>query len=134
MKKGVKINVKSGGGNVFLDKVKNQGIIMGRTDIHNTRADVQEVARLFNNLYKKIDRDSKLSSEDKEDLKAEIEELRKELGKKEKANEGFLLRRLRNIKRMAPDIVEVTLAIIANKAVGLGIIAKKIAEKMKSTA
>lgn len=134
MKKSDKVNVNSGGGPVFLDKVDNQGIITGGIDLHDKSANAQEVARLFNNLYKIVERDKKLSLDDKQDLKAEIEELRKELSKNEKANAGFLLRRLRNIKRMAPDILEVTLAIIANKAVGLGIIAKKIAEKTKSTA
>jgi hypothetical protein len=67
-------------------------------------------------------------------LRTEIEELRQELGKKGKANEGSLMRRLRNIGRMAPDILEVTLATIANPIAGFGVIAKKVAEKAKAEA
>ncbi len=43
---------------------------------------------------------------DKEDLKAEVQDLQTEVAKGEEANESFLERRLRNIKRMAPDILE----------------------------
>src|SRR5687767_10519949 len=131
MKKNAKVKINSAGGPVFLDKVNNQGVIKGRSDIHHKGMDAQEAARLFNNLFKEIDRHSELSREDKADLRAEIEELRKELNKKGKANESFLMRRLRNIGRMAPDILEVTLATIVNPVLGYGVIAKKIAEKAK---
>ena len=94
----------------------------------------EEAARLFDNLFKTIDRHQKLSNEDKSDLKTEIEELRQELNKKDKANESFLMRRLRNIGRMAPDILEVTLATIINPVLGYGVIAKKIAAKAKEAA
>ena len=134
MKKGSKVNIDSGGGPVFLDKVHNQGIIRGRTNVHNKNSNAEDVARLFDSVYRTIDRDTRLPVEDKNVLKEEISEIQKEVEKKEKAKESFLLRRLRNIKRMAPDILEVMLAIMANKAVGLGVIAKKVAEKIKSTA
>jgi hypothetical protein len=134
MKKSGKVNIDSGGGPVFLDKVHNQGVIKGRVETHNKSANAKEVDKLFNTVYKAIDRYSGLSIEDKADLRVEISEIQKEAEKRDKANEGFLMRRLRNIKRMAPDILEVILAVLANKAVGLGVIAKKIAEKIKAEA
>jgi len=41
------------------------------------------------------------------------------------------MRRFRNLARMAPDILEVTLATITNPILGYGVIAKKIAAKAK---
>ena len=133
MKKNDRVKINSGGGPVFLGKVKNQGIIKGRSDIYNSGLKAEEVTQMFNDLFETIKHHSRLSTEDKDDLRIEIEELRKELGKKEKANESFLLRRLRNIKRMAPDILEVTLATITNTGAGFGVIAKKVAEKIKAS-
>ena len=134
MRKKDKVNINSGGGPVFLGKVDNRGIIKGRNDIHQRGLNADEATRLFNDLFKTIEHHSRLSVEDKADLRTEIEELHKELGKKEKANESFLLRRLRNIKRMAPDILEVTLATITHPVAGFGIVAKKVASKIKASA
>ena len=44
-------------------------------------------------------------------------------------DEGFLSRRLRNIARMAPDVLDVVVATLANPLAGLGVAAKKLAEK-----
>ncbi len=131
MKKSDKININSAGGPVFLDKVNNRGVIKGRSDVHNKSTDAGEAAQLFDSLFKMIAHHSTLSSEDKSDLKAEIEELRRELSKRDKANESFLMRRLRNIGRMAPDILDVTLATIINPVLGYGVMAKKIAAKAR---
>ena len=134
MDKEDKIKVNSDGGPVFLGKVDNKGEIRGRSDQYKSGMNVDEVTKLFNNLFATIDRHSKLTREDKADLKVEVEELRQELAKKENANEGFLMRHLRNIGRMAPDILEVTLATITNPFAGFGIVAKKVADKIKASA
>jgi hypothetical protein len=134
MKKNAKVNIDSDGGPVFLEKVNNRGIIKGRSDVYHNSIDATDATRLFENLFKAIENHSKLSDEEKADLRAEIEELRQELSKKTKANESFLMRRLRNIGRMAPDILDVTLATITNPIAGFGVIAKKIAAKAKEVA
>jgi hypothetical protein len=134
MRKKSSVTINSAGGPVFLDKVNNEGVIIGRSDSHHKGMDAEEAARLFDELFKEIERHQKLSNEDKSDLKTEIEELRQELSKKDKANEGFLMRRLRNIGRMAPDILDVTLATITNPIAGFGVMAKKIAAKAKKVA
>jgi cell division septum initiation protein DivIVA len=127
-------DIHSGGGPVFMGNVVNRGTITGRSDTYHSGLNADEAARLFDNLFATIERHSALAVEDKADLRTEIEELRQELGKKEKANESFLMRRLRNIARMAPDILEVTLATITHPAAGFGLIAKKIADKIKASA
>ena len=51
--------------------------------------------------------------------------------KNEKLDEGFLSRRFRNIAPMAPDVLDVVVATVANPLAGLGVAVKKIAEKAK---
>lgn len=118
------------GGNVNV----GNGKFVGRDDYSQTGIDGKDAIKLFESLYTRIDSQLNLSGADKADLKSEIEELRKELSKKEQANESFIMRRLRNIGRMAPDILEVTLATIANPIAGFGVIGIKIAEKIKTSA
>ena len=116
------------GGNVSMgDKSK----FVGRDDNTKYGFNDNHVNSLFDDLFKVIERHSKLSNEEKADIRSEIEELRQELSKKDKANESFLMRRLRNIGRMAPDILEVTVATITNPISGFGVIAKKVAAKAK---
>src|SRR5687768_9545908 len=54
--------------------------------------------------------------------------------KNEKVNESFLSPRFRNIARMAPDVLDVIVASLANPLAGLGVAVKKIAEKAKEEA
>ncbi len=51
--------------------------------------------------------------------------------KHEKVDEGFLSRRFRNIARMAPDVLDLVVATLANPLAGLGVTVKKLAEKAK---
>src|SRR6266511_4687567 len=127
------ISINSGGGPVFTDKVDNRGgIIRGRSDKYSSVFTADEVSKLFENLFATIDQHPRLSQNDKADAKVDIQEIRQELEKKEKADESFLMRRFRNLARMAPDILEVTLATIVHPALGLGVFAKKLAEKARS--
>ncbi|PWB69651.1 MAG: hypothetical protein C3F07_19200 [Anaerolineales bacterium] len=135
MNKKRKFHINSNGGPVFTGKVDNrQGIIKGRSDTYITGLQKDEISKLYKSIIEKIDQHPKLSDDDKSDAKKEIEEIRQELTKKEQANESFLMRRFRNLARMAPDILEVTLATISHPALGLGLFAKKLAKKAKSTA
>ena len=127
------ITIKSDGGPVFTDKVDNRGgIISGRSDRYSTGFSADEVSKLFDNLLATIDLHPRLSKNDKADAKVDVKEIRKQLEKKEKADEGFLMRRFRNLSRIAPDILEVTLATIVHPALGLGVFAKKLAERARS--
>ena len=88
----------------------------------------------FSAIYKKIDDQPTLTSEEKADLRAETQEVEAELKKGDEADESFIARRLSNIKNMAPDILEVILATMGNPATGLGMVAKKLAAKMGDSA
>ncbi len=132
MPKRSRLSIKSDGGPIFLGNVDNSGTIRGRTDIYQEGISADQAIKLFDRVINTVNTHLELSTKEKAQLQLEIEELRTELLKKDKANESFILRRLRNIKRMAPDILDVTLAIIKNHALGFGVIVKKIAEKIKS--
>jgi len=93
-----------------------------------------EMKQSFTHIYTIIEQHPKLPPQDKADLKAEAKDLETELQKGDQADETFLERRLRNIKRMAPDILEVILATLANPAAGFGVVAIKVSEKMKASA
>jgi predicted transport protein len=130
--KGTHINT---GGGAYIGGAVNTGggKFIGRDDYSQSGLDGEDVKQLFDTLYTTIDVKTNLTKADKADLKQEIEELRQELTKKAQADETFLMRHLRNIGRMAPDILEVTIATITNPVAGFGMVAKKIAEKFKAS-
>ena len=134
MPKKSSISVNSEGGPVFMGKVDNRkGKISGRIDTFTTKGlSADDVSKIFNSLYAKIDDHPSLSRTDKTDLKVDVQEIRQELSLSEQADERFIMRRLRNIARMAPDIFEITLATITHPIAGFGVLAKKIAEKAKT--
>ena len=84
------------------------------------------------NIYKAIDDIGFLDDQDRHDLKLEVTDIKHELEKDDKAEEDFVSRRLRNIKRIAPDILDVIMATFLNPINGLGVVGKKLAQKMKT--
>jgi len=105
--------------------VKNSQIVTGDYNRLDT-------AYKFSSIFTQIEERTNMSATDKSDLKHELKTFEDEDKKGPESNEGFLAQRLRNVRRIAPDILEVALATIANPVVGFGTIAKKVAEKMKN--
>ncbi len=109
----------------------------GNITTHQTTTGLSaaEIKQIFKTVYSAIESNAKASPADKKDLKADVEEIQNtvtEAAKKnEKVDESFLSRRFRNIARMAPDVLEVLVATLANPLAGLGIAVKKIADKAK---
>ena len=68
---------------------------------------------------------------EKED-EAEVEEAEETEEAGEEADESFLERRLRNIKRMAPDILEVIATTFADPALGVSKVIQKVMAKAKA--
>jgi len=103
-----------------------------------TGLNAADVKQLFDELYSNIDATPKVSSADKENLKAEVQEIQSVVTeaalKNEKVDEGFLVRRFRNIARMAPDLLDVIVATLGSSLAGLGVASKKIADKAKEEA
>jgi hypothetical protein len=94
-----------------------------------------EIKQLFDSLYSAIETRSNTPTLTKEDLKAEVQEIQttvtEAVKKNAKIDESFLSRRFRNIARMAPDILDVVTAALANPGLGISIAVKKIADKAK---
>ncbi|MGD8752440.1 MAG: hypothetical protein PVG14_13515, partial [Anaerolineales bacterium] len=97
----------------------------------STGLNAEQVARLFERINIEIDA-KEMSETDKQDLKADIKELKVEAEKGDQADDSFIMRRLRNIQRMTPDILEVVLAALTNPAAGFTLSVQKIARKMRA--
>jgi hypothetical protein len=127
-------NVKVGN---ISDISGNVNVAGGNITTHHTTTGLSaaDIKQLFDGLYAKIETRPETSAADKEDLKAEVKEIQvtvtEAAQKNEKVDEGFLSRRFRNIARMAPDVLELVVAMLANPLAGLGVAARKIAEKAK---
>ncbi len=95
-----------------------------------------DIKQLFDRLSAAVDARPNTAPADKEDLKAEVEEIHqavKAAGQDQKPpDEAFLERHFRNIARMAPDILDVAVATLVNPLGGLGLVVKKIADKAKA--
>ncbi|MBL8061660.1 MAG: toll/interleukin-1 receptor domain-containing protein [Anaerolineales bacterium] len=105
------------------------------TNTVNNGISAAEIEQLFDQLYSEIDKRAGISSAVKEDLKADVQEIQtavtQAVEKNEKVEESFVSRKFRSIARMAPDILDVVIATIGNPLAGLGVAAKKIADKAK---
>ena len=101
------------------DKVK---VIYGDSTV--TEIDVEDP---FYEIYRQIAAKPKGRIK----LTREVEQIRQEVQKGDDARPDFLQERLRNLAKMAPDIFEVTVATLANPALGFAVIAKKIATKAR---
>lgn len=115
----------------------NVNVAAGNITTHHTITglDAAEVHQLFLDIYRDIDGLPAASPTDKDDLKAEVKEIQstvtQAMQKNEKVDEGFMSRRFRNIARMAPDVLDLVVAMLASPLAGLGVAVKKIAEKAK---
>jgi hypothetical protein len=134
---GKQVTVKTGN---ISNNSGQVNVAAGNITVHQagTNLDGQEIRKLFNELYAAIETRPNTPLKDKEGLKAEVEEIQdsviEAIEQKQEVNEGFFLRRFRNIARMAPDMLDVVVATIGNPLAGLGVAAKKIAEKAKEEA
>jgi len=113
----------------------------GRDIINKTTIigfDEAQVVKLFDQLRKDIEANTKSSLATLEDLKVEISKIQSKVTeaakKNEKVDEGFLAQRFRNIARMAPDMLDVVVKTLVHPMLGIGEAAKKIAKKAKEEA
>jgi hypothetical protein len=112
----------------------NVNVAAGNINAHHMTVGAQETRTVFLDIYRDID-GLDTSSASKEDMKAEVKEIETAVTeaarKNEKVDEGFIARRFRNLARMAPDMLDVIAAMLASPLAGLGVAAKKIAEKAR---
>jgi hypothetical protein len=90
-----------------------------------------EVGRLFKDIYNRIEGLQSRSLADKSEINKTVKEIEAAVVEGSK-DETFFEARLKNLKRMAPDILEVVLTTVGNPLLGLKLISEKIANKLKS--
>ena len=124
-----KIVTADRGGVAIGGNARNVNIASGENSTAGSFITLQEEYVQY--IFEKIESRPETPEIDKEDLKAAVEEVRSENQKGTDASESFIGQRLRNIRRIAPDILDVVLAVIGNPVAGFGMVAKKVAERMK---
>lgn len=134
-----KVYNRSGGVNFGSGNVTVGGDVVGRDKITTTNTGLsgEDVANLFASIYQQIDAKPNLPPRDKEDLKADVRDVEAETAKVaqgQKADESFLERRLRSIKRMAPDILDVIASTFASPSLGAAAVIRKVVDRVKQEA
>jgi hypothetical protein len=130
---GNKKNGISAGNNsiVIGGNVQSSNIVLGNNNTVKNQS--INIGQLFKSISHEVDNYPYLGPADKDDIKAELQEIQTALEKPD-PDEGFLARRFRNIKRMAPDIVEVAFETLKNPLGGVAEIIKRVAKKMAEDA
>ena len=123
-----KNGLKAGKGSIVIGgNVQGSNIVVGD---HNTVSNqVVNIAPLFQSIYHYVDTHPKLQAGKKQDATEELKEIETAL-EEPKPDENFIARRFRNIKRMAPDIVEVAFETLKNPLGGVAEVIKRVAKKM----
>ncbi len=134
-------NVHTGGGDfVGRDKIVSSGErgvaiggnVSGSTILTGDGNVVGgDLEQIFAPVYQAIER-SERPTQEKADLTAEVQEIAQAV-QQPQVNESWLARRLRNLKRMAPDIAGVLLAGLSGPQAVVAETVRKIAAKVKES-
>jgi hypothetical protein len=119
---GNETNIKIGG------NVSGSNIVVGNNNVVTHKISTNNIFAL---VYDAIER-SPRSAQDKDDLKAEVQEIEEKVATGSSVNESWLSRRLRNLKTVAPDIAEVVLSALAGPGAVVATVVKKVAEHVKA--
>lgn len=122
------------GGGAYIEGMVNTGggDFVGRDQMKTVSPNAANIAKMFEQIYTRIETRPHTSPEDKADLKTDVQEVQAEVKKGDQADESFLNRRLRNIQRMAPDILDVLLATLTSPTVAFSAAVTKVAHRMKA--
>ena len=125
--KNKKDGISAGSGSVVVDgNVSGSNIVVGNNNIVTNQT--AQLNSRFEIIYRTVDESKTLTPADKQDAKAELQEVQTALAEPE-PDETFIARRFRNIKRMAPEIVEVAFETLKNPVSGVAEVIKRIAKK-----
>ena len=120
-----------------------QGDVVGRDKITTTTtttttgldaAALAELLKAFKDIDRKIEALPENPDVDKAELHDTVKKVEEEVKKGEEANPTKVERWLKFLGDMAPDILQVTAATLANPAMGLSVAIKMIADKARSQA
>jgi hypothetical protein len=127
-----KDGLSAGNGSVVIGgNVERSNVVVGNNNVVSNKS--IQLAAYFEIIVQAVEKDTTLAPADKEDVKAELQEIQTAL-EAPTPDETFLARRFRNIKRMAPDIVDVAFETLKNPIGGVAEVIKRVAKKMTEDA
>jgi type VI protein secretion system component VasK len=123
-----KDGLRAGDGSVVIGgSVNGSNIVVGNNNVvSNQRINLSSSFQTINRF---IDQNPHLQPSQKKDAQEELKEIKTEL-EQPKPDENFLVRRFRNLERMAPDIVDVAFETLKNPVTGVATVIQKIAKRM----
>lgn len=134
-------NDKQGGTSIKVGNISGTSgtvnVAGGNITAHHTTSGLSaaEIKQLFDQVYTRIEAHPTASPTDREDIRAEVQEIQETVTKAaqndEKVDEGFLAKRFRNIARVAPDILDHIVGTLGKPLAGLGVALKAIAQKAR---
>lgn len=141
---GSNINIQGDlGVNIVKDNVGNVAVGAGAQASGSVSqqqgADLAELLAAWkSDMFKKVDDLKGYDDEEKAEIKTTVEKIETEVKKVEEAAKtegatpetGKLERLMNTLGSMAPDIVEVAFATLSNPLAGLGLVVKKVNEKI----
>ncbi len=130
--KNKKKGLNAGNGSIVIGgNVQGSNIVIGDNNTVSNQS--INIAPLFQTITHFVETHPKLQPEKKQDVKEELKEIQTAL-EEPKPDENFIARRFRNIKRMAPEIVEVAFETLKNPIGGVAEVIKRISKKMAEEA
>jgi hypothetical protein len=127
-----KSGLSAGNGSIVIGgSVDRSNIVMGNNNTVSNQS--VNIAPLFETIYHFVETHPKLQAGKKQDAIEELKEIQAAL-EEPKPDENFITRRFRNLKRMAPEIVEIAFETLKNPVGGVAEIIKRISKKMAEDA
>jgi hypothetical protein len=131
-------NVQASGDIVYGDKIGGSKNIIGRVsgnarvNIGNIdRSDNQDLEEKFQNIYKAIESRPEDPLVEKEEITQTVQRIEKETAKKEEAEPAKIERWLGTLAKVAPDILDIVVAVLTNPALGITTALRKIASNYR---
>lgn len=121
--------VAQGGININGNVTINNSKIAGRDNVekHNVN-----IALSFAPAYQALQKNETLAAKAKKNIEDNVKQIEQETSKGEKAKGSFIMERLENIQRMAPDIADVVIATLQSPAAGISLAVKKVVAKIQA--
>jgi hypothetical protein len=116
---------------VIGGNVKGSNIVVGDHNVVSNQT--INLSSSFQIINQYIDKHPALQPAEKQDAKEELDDIQDEL-EKPKPDESFLMRRFRNLQRMAPDILDVAFETLKNPVSGVATVMQKISKRMADEA
>lgn len=123
-----------GGDRISVGNISDSpGVAIGRGAQVKVQSgiDAKEISELFLPIYQKIESRPPDPFVEKQEITDQVKRIENEVATGERAKPATVVRWLRNLATMAPDIFDVTVAALTSPAAGIYMTIRKIAQKAK---